>query len=1070
MGLLSDHTWKSKYTPDDGDLVEQFYVRALESAVRYDRSTGYFTAPALTLAARGIEALVRNQGRMRMLVGCTLNEDEAQAIIRGENLKETAAASLLKMPLVPPDANAHAALELLSWMVAKGFLEVKVAIPCDSNRHPVPGIGLFHEKAGVIEDKTGDRLAFSGSVNETAQGWKHNWESFHVFCSWKAGVEHIEAEEKSFATLWSDQSPRAMVFDVPEAIKKALMRFLPSSDQPARLQDLPTVDPVASVDRKPDDDFTLKPQSTQPPLPFLPNADERREAVWRFIHAAPLRPDGERMGEATSAITPWPHQTRAFYRMYDHWPPKLLIADEVGLGKTIDAGMLIRQAWLSGKAKRILILAPKAVLKQWQIELREKFNLNWPIYDGHELAWYPSRALRSKATREVSRDDWHKEPFVIASSHLMRRRERQAELLEAAAPWDLVILDEAHHARRKSPGQASEGGPNLLLRLMQGLRTKTQGLVLLTATPMQVHPIEVWDLLGLLGMPQEWNAKAFLDYFPLAGKANPSHEEFDALARLFQATERSFGAIDLEAAVTKTPGKSRIKARRILAALRDSASTPRRQLDSAERKAALALLKTHTPVSALISRHTRDLLRQYFKLGKLKTPIATRRVDDQFLPMSTAEREVYGAVEDYISSTYNNAAADERTSVGFVMTIYRRRLASSFEALKNTLSDRLEGMGKPSDQRVLKFGAGRPEEDLTDDETSDEAMDTDEAVELERRALDFEEKGDIERLLAMVARLPSDTKAKRLEAIIEELAKAGHKQVIVFTQYTDTLDYLRGLLVSTGRKILCFSGRGGEYLDASGNWRTISREETKRRFRNGDANILLATDAAAEGLNFQFCGALVNFDSPWNPMRIEQRIGRIDRLGQQFPEIRIVNLMYEDTVETDVYRALRSRIGLFTAVVGKLQPILASLPRRIADATLAPSAERADVRGRLISSLDTAVAAAESGFDIDEAAAAALDEPVRPEPPYTLGDLRLLLQKPELLPDGVSVQQLGSQEFSYRSPDQLAPIRVTTDPDFYQDNPESTEFWTPGNPLFPAPPDDIELSGHDSASRLGDLL
>jgi superfamily II DNA/RNA helicase len=349
-------------------------------------------------------------------------------------------------------------------------------------------------------------------------------------------------------------------------------------------------------------------------------------------------------------------------------------------------------------------------------------------------------------------------------------------------------------------------------------------------------------------------------------------------------------------------------------------------------------------------------------------------------------------------------------------------------------------------------------------------MDTDEAVELERRALDFEEKGDIERLLAMVARLPSDTKAKRLEAIVEELARAGHKQVIVFTQYTDTLDYLRDLLVSTGRKILCFSGRGGEYLDASSNWRTISREETKRRFRNGDGDILLATDAAAEGLNFQFCGALVNFDSPWNPMRIEQRIGRIDRLGQKFPEIRIVNLMYEDTVETDVYRALRNRIGLFTAVVGKLQPILASLPRRIADATLAPATERAAVRDRLIGSLDAAVTEAESGFDIDEATAAALEEPSRPEPPYTLDDLRLLLQKPELLPPGIIVQQLGSQEFSYQASDQLDPIRVTTDPDFYQDNPESTEFWTPGNPLFPAPPDDIELSGDASSRRLGDLL
>ena len=134
-------------------------------------------------------------------------------------------------------------------------------------------------------------------------------------------------------------------------------------------------------------------------------------------------------------MTPWPHQVRAFERLYERWPPKLLIADEVGLGKTIQAGMLLRQAWLAGRAKRILILAPKAILRQWQIELREKFNLNWPIYDGRKMVRYPSPALREKHEREADRDGWHKEPVVIASSHLMRRHERAAVLLEAE-PWD----------------------------------------------------------------------------------------------------------------------------------------------------------------------------------------------------------------------------------------------------------------------------------------------------------------------------------------------------------------------------------------------------------------------------------------------------------------------------------------------------------------------------------------------------------------------------------------------------------------------------------------------------------
>jgi hypothetical protein len=126
--------------------------------------------------------------------------------------------------------------------------------------------------------------------------------------------------------------------------------------------------------------------------------------VERHLGQAPQEPGGERIAEATSAITPWPHQVRAFQRMLGHWPPRLLIADEVGLGKTVEAGMLLRYAWLSGRAKRILVLAPKAVMTQWQIELREKFNLNWPIYDGKSLKWYPSPLMKGHSgARGVTR-------------------------------------------------------------------------------------------------------------------------------------------------------------------------------------------------------------------------------------------------------------------------------------------------------------------------------------------------------------------------------------------------------------------------------------------------------------------------------------------------------------------------------------------------------------------------------------------------------------------------------------------------------------------------------------------
>ena len=1089
--MLTDHEWRLKYTPEDGDLVRRFYLPALEDAARYDRLTGYFNAGALALAARGIEGLVRNDGRMRLVVGCTLAPPEVEAIARGAALREQVERRLAAVPLAPPDAEAADALELLAWMVARGHLDVKVAVPCDADRRPAADAAIFHEKSGVIEDRAGNRLAWTGSLNETEAGWRRNWESLNVYTSWGPEPARVDQEERNFARIWADRSSRVIVLDVPDAARRDLLRFLPAGDRPARL---------AAADRDPAGGGPPSPHppAVEPTPPAPVPAVDRRRVVWRFIARAPSLSDGgARVGEATAAVVPWPHQVRAFERLYAHWPPRLLIADEVGLGKTIQAGLLLRQAWLAGRAKRILILAPKAVLRQWQIELREKFNLNWPIYDGRQLVRCASPALRGREKRPAAPDAWHEEPVVIASSHLMRRRGRARVLLEEAAPWDLVVLDEAHHARRRAAGSAQEGGPNALLRLMQGLKDRAAGLLLLTATPMQVHPIEVWDLLHLLGLPDEWTGPAFLRFFEDAAQPNPPADAVERMARLFQAAERRFGPASA-AGVRGAAGLSPLRANRVLRALRDPASIPRRQLETPERRAALAVMRSHTPVRHLVSRHTRALLRRYHEKGLLATPIAERRVEDRFVEMTAGERALYDAVEDYIASTYNQAAADERTAVGFVMTVYRRRLASSFRALRTTLRRRLDAVAAGGARAAAGGGPAAPgaggppgpsfaglDEDVSDDETSDEARDADEVARLEQRALAFEEAADVDRLLDGIGRLPADGKAQALKGVIRELRRDGFAQAMVFTQYTDTMDFLRDELSrwdaaggdgpprapaagadgppgaerrAGALRLMCFSGRGGEVPAAGGAWSAIGRDEVKRRFRGGEADLLLCTDAAAEGLNFQFCGALVNYDMPWNPMRVEQRIGRIDRLGQAHPAIRIVNLHYEGTVETDVYRALRSRIRLFEAVVGPLQPILARLPRTIAGAVLAgggrPPAPAPDTGGRagVVEDLERQVREADAGgFDIDATVDADVAMPARAPAPVALEDLDRVIASPALMPPGADVQPLGRREYGLLAPGMAERLRVTTDPAYYEEHSESVELWSPGNPLFEPP-------------------
>ena len=1062
--MLRERSWAFKYTPDDGNLVTLFYVPALQSAKRYDRLTGYFSAEALSLAARGIEGLFANGGRMRLVVGCTLGPEEISAVEKGEKLRDEVERQLTAQPLDPPDAAATEALELLAWMVARGYLDVRVAVPCDAKGKPIPAGGIFHEKAGIIEDGAGNRIAWNGSLNETPSGWLYNWESINVYTSWGQEPQRVDEEEENFARIWANKARRVVVLDVPEAARKDLIRFMPANDLPARLKG--SCDGTAPNG-----------SSANPPEQRKPTLQELRSRVWSFIEQAPTFADGgELVGETTSAIQPWPHQVKAFDRLYRNWPPRLLIADEVGLGKTIQAGMLLRQAWLAGKLNRALILAPKAVLRQWQIELREKFNLNWPIYDGKRLVWASSPALGERKERNVGSSEWFQEPAVISSSQLMRRSDRARTLLQDAEPWDILILDEAHHARRRGAGATKERGPNALLSLMQELKEKTRGLVLLTATPMQVHPVEVWDLLNLLGLPREWTPQAFVQFFEEVEDVNHSKEVMEQMATLFCAAESLYGQVTDQEAKRLCPGISMFECRKVLSALRNESSIPRRQLGIGERKAAFRIMRAFTPVRRLISRHTRELLRAYFRSGKMDTAIAERKVQDQFLELTPAERALYEAVEDYISTTYNKARAEERNAVGFIMTVYRRRLASSFTALRETLRKRGEALSGKSPMRRMNSGLAKSEglafEDIPDDETADEIPDTDELEELAKRSMAAEEHGEIERLLSQIGALPPDSKLEHLRKVLVELESAGYGQAMVFTQYTDTMDFLREKLrIDPGRKLMCFSGRGGEIPDSSGGWRVIRRDDAKRRFRDGEADILLCTDAAAEGLNFQFCGALINYDMPWNPMRVEQRIGRIDRLGQAHAKIRIVNLHYDNTVETDVYRALRERIGLFESVVGPLQPILAQLPGAISRAVLAGSGVDGARHAGAVDEIEQKIRNSESqAFDIDKITEDDLAMPERPPSPLSLADLDLVLNSPKLLPEGTKVTPLGNREYRLSAPGMRIPLRVTTNPSYFSEHADSVELWSPGNPLF-QPPDLLpRVSISPSIRKLRQLL
>ncbi len=217
-------------------------------------------------------------------------------------------------------------------------------------------------------------------------------------------------------------------------------------------------------------------------------------------------------------------------------------------------------------------------------------------------------------------------------------------------------------------------------------------------------------------------------------------------------------------------------------------------------------------------------------------------------------------------------------------------------------------------------------------------------------------------------------------------------------------------------------------------------------------------------MNFQFCGALINYDMPWNPMRVEQGIGRIDRIGQTHEQMQIINLHLEGTVEADVYRALKGRIAMFEQVVGKLQPILAKASSSISQATLVSRDQREKARA-------SAVAAVQQeseikGLDLDDVlqdldAIRDVVNTLQP-PPLTLADLESILRQPALLPPGCSAHAIGAYDFAWTQPGLDKEMRVTCNASYYEDNSDSCELWVPGSLLFPMEPMQ-DLATSDSA-------
>ncbi|MCZ1002045.1 SNF2-related protein [Streptomyces mirabilis] len=906
-------TLKAMYSPDDAPF-ESFYEPLLSRAVAYDRAVGYWSGSELQFAAQGTAYFIAAGGVMRLIVGAQLGKSDIDAVLSGTPLDDVVAERLLADPgLEGAKIVQSEHLSVLAWMVANDRLHIRVGIPVDKHGHLLThreSGRYFHTKYGIFTDRYGHHVAFSGSNNASVTAWVKNHETFDAYRSWRTESwdDYGSPKERAFERHWC-ANPDAgwAIIDLPTAVREHLIEHAP---------DTPPF---------PFDTFVPQPRREEADQETpLVDADLDTQAAWDELVALRDAPKASAWtGVGTAWARPLPHQAELIHRVVLTYPRGYLFADEVGLGKTVEAGMVLRELFTSGRAKKALLLVPASVMKQWQEELHEKMNLDVARYDKGGFVDRFDQPIPTDPTA----NPWSAFPIVLASSHLARRRSRRTEILEGG-PWDVVLVDEAHHARRR--GSKATDTPNSLLALLQEMKKsdRWRALYLASATPMQMHPHEAWDLIELLGLPGKWGEQAsfFTRYFTYLGDP-PERRGWKLICDMLEDyfsdlfAERDY---ELEQQVNDALGWADAWT---VTGMAGNPPSPdlRAQFPNATSEWMDKWARRHTPMRDRVFRNTRKTMRAYQAAGIIPASIVIpyRHVTDEFIPLAQNERALYERIEEYIRRHYNAYKSDKATkALGFIMTVYRRRLTSSFEAIKQSLQRRLD---------VLEQGKSLADL-LTDDDGFDLENSLFDPENFDVRADRLKEEiGELRSFLDDLGDITGeDTKAQQLVMDLAESFKT-YDSAVVFTQYADTMDYVRERLLAAGYyRLGCYSGRGGEIYDHTARkWNPVTKAEIKTRFRNGDIEVLVGTDSMSEGLNLQTSGRLVNYDMPWNLMRVEQRIGRIDRIGAAYEHLQISNYFYKDTVEEQVYQGIKEDYDDFTNIVGGAAPVLGTVEKVI---------------------------------------------------------------------------------------------------------------------------------------------
>lgn len=798
------------------------------------------------------EAIESITGEVRMICNSELSKEDVVTATAAQNAlrREWCSSSPEELP-----ASSSPRLKKLYNLLRSGKLRVKV-IPNDV-------FGLIHGKAGVITLVGGSKTSFIGSVNETYSAWKLNYEM-----------------------LWEDDSE--------EAVKWVQDEF----------------------------DYFWNHPSAVPLSEFIIEDIQRiagREVIYKID-------DWKEQSEPASAVIEapvyrqeyglWEHQKffvdLAFKAHKTPYGARYVLADQVGLGKTIQLALSAQLMALYGD-KPVLIIAPKTLLWQWQEEINTLLDMPSAVWTGRE--WVDENGIKYPATGSAGIKKCPRRVGLISQGLITANSESAQYLL--SMEFECVIVDESHRARRKNLSEGKENEkpqPNNLLDYLLKISKKTKSMLLASATPVQLYPIEAWDLLNVLSQNNDqvmgnseskWRKEPGKALDLIMGKVSlnnfdpenwywinnpfpPASEDeinFGILRRNLGLSDDQF-VVDAGAYFNMRQSEQRRIGRII---------------DN-------GFMQNHNPFIRHIVRRTRDFLESTVNpetgepyLKKVEVELFGEK-DNEAINLPPYLQEAYEYARDF-----SNLLNKRVKGGGFITTLLLRRVGSTMIAGENTAL------------KMLNWGLTPDTDDDPEDNYNDEPID-----ENSVKNLTDEERGCLERFLQTI-RLNKD-KDPKYNLVLDLLVSKGwrDKGCIIFSQYYDSVYWVAENLSKDLKNEAIGIYAGGEKsgILIDGMYYKKSKEDIKSMVKRRELKILLGTDSASEGLNLQTLGTLINLDLPWNPTRLEQRKGRIQRIGQVNDKVYIYNMRYKGSVEDKVHEILSKRLENIHSMFGQLPDVL----------------------------------------------------------------------------------------------------------------------------------------------------